>query len=87
MPQEFAEHPLDVFRRNIYVSPFWEDDVAELVEAIGADHVAFGSDYPHPEGLAEPLEYFDYLDKAGLGDADQQLIMSANANRLLGLGV
>jgi predicted TIM-barrel fold metal-dependent hydrolase len=22
MPQEFAEHPLDVFRRNIYISPF-----------------------------------------------------------------
>jgi predicted TIM-barrel fold metal-dependent hydrolase len=85
MPQEFAEHPLDVFRRNIYISPFWEDDVVELIDAIGADHVAFGSDYPHPEGLAEPLEYFTYLDKAGLDDADQQLIMSTNANRLLGL--
>jgi predicted TIM-barrel fold metal-dependent hydrolase len=85
MPQEFAEHPLDVFRRNVYISPFWEDDVAELVDAIGSDHVAFGSDYPHPEGLAEPLEYFSYLDKAGIGDADQKLIMSDNANRLLGL--
>ena len=24
---------------------------------IGADHVLFGSDYPHPEGLAEPCSY------------------------------
>ncbi len=24
MPQNFEEHPLDVFRRNIWVSPFWE---------------------------------------------------------------
>ncbi len=24
--------------------------------SIGADHVLFGSDYPHPEGLAEPLQ-------------------------------
>jgi predicted TIM-barrel fold metal-dependent hydrolase len=61
------------------------DDVAGLVAAVGSDHVAFGSDYPHPEGLAEPLEYFSYLDKAGMGDADQKLIMSDNANRLLRL--
>jgi len=85
MPQEFAEHPLDVFRRNVYISPFWEDDVREVIEHVGVDHVAFGSDYPHPEGLAEPLEYLGYLDKAGVGDADQKAIMCDNANRLLGL--
>ena len=27
MPQEFAEHPVEVFRRNVWVNPFWEDDV------------------------------------------------------------
>ena len=52
MPQEFAEHPVDVFRRNVYVNPFWEDDVAEVIALCGLDHVLFGSDYPHPEGLA-----------------------------------
>jgi hypothetical protein len=31
MPQNFAEHPHDVFRRNIWVSPFWEGCVAEVV--------------------------------------------------------
>jgi predicted TIM-barrel fold metal-dependent hydrolase len=85
MPQEFSEHPVEVFRRNIYVNPFWEDDVGELVSTIGSDRVVFGSDYPHPEGLAEPLEYFTYLEKAGIPDAEQRKIMSENANGLLGL--
>ena len=61
MPQSFDEHPVEAFRRNVYVNPFWEDDVAELVDLIGLEHVLFGSDYPHPEGLAEPLDYLDYL--------------------------
>src|SRR5262249_61210440 len=54
MPQNFGENPHDVFRRNIWVSPFWEGCVADVVEAVGWDKVLFGSDYPHPEGLAEP---------------------------------
>jgi predicted TIM-barrel fold metal-dependent hydrolase len=85
MPQEFTEHPVEVFLRNVYVNPFWEDDVHELVDLIGANHVMFGSDYPHPEGLAEPLQYFEMLDKAEVSQADQRLIMSDNANGLLGL--
>jgi predicted TIM-barrel fold metal-dependent hydrolase len=85
MPQEFVEHPVEVFRRNIYVNPFWEDDVHELVDLIGADHVVFGSDYPHPEGLAEPLQYFGVLDEAKVPEEEQRLIMSDNANGLLGL--
>jgi predicted TIM-barrel fold metal-dependent hydrolase len=85
MPQDFVEHPVEVFRRNVYVNPFWEDDVAELVDAISAEHVLFGSDYPHPEGLAQPLEYFTHLEEAGIGDADQRRIMSENSNELLRL--
>lgn len=86
MPQEFPEHPVEVFRRNVYVNPFWEDDVAELVALLGDDRVLFGSDYPHPEGLAEPLEYLDYLE--GIAEVDAtvtQRIMSDNGHDLLGL--
>ena len=48
----------------------------------------FGSDYPHPEGLAEPLDYLDYL--AGYPSLDERAIrriMSENANALLGLSI
>ena len=62
MPQDFPEDPVEVIKRNIYISPFWEEDLGELAELIGDDHVLFGSDYPHPEGLADPASYVDELD-------------------------
>jgi predicted TIM-barrel fold metal-dependent hydrolase len=83
IPQDFTEHPHDVFRRNISVCPFWEDDVAGLVDLIGDESVMFGSDFPHPEGLAEPSEYFQYL--AGFNDRVVAKIMWENLNRVTGL--
>ena len=41
MPQEFMENPVDVIRRNIYISPFWEEDFGELAELLGEDHILF----------------------------------------------
>jgi predicted TIM-barrel fold metal-dependent hydrolase len=85
MPQEFAEHPVEVFRRNIYVNPFWEDDVADVIARCGLDHVLFGSDYPHPEGLAAPLDYLETLRSEHLDDATIRHVMSSNGNALLGM--
>ena len=36
-----------------------------LAELIGVDHILFGSDWPHAEGLADPLSYVEDLDEAG----------------------
>jgi len=49
-PRAFDENPVDVFLRNVFVHPFHEEDPIGLVKLLGADHVLFGSDYPHPEG-------------------------------------
>jgi predicted TIM-barrel fold metal-dependent hydrolase len=81
-PNAFEENPVDVFKRNIYVHPFHEEDPKGLVEVLGADRVLFGSDYPHPEGLADPLNFVD--DLKGLPDEDIKLIMGGNLNRLMG---
>jgi predicted TIM-barrel fold metal-dependent hydrolase len=83
MPQELAEHPVEAFRRCIWVHPFHEEDPRGLVEAIGADRVVFGSDYPHPEGMSDPLSYVDEI--AGLPDEDVRRIMGGNMLELLGL--
>jgi predicted TIM-barrel fold metal-dependent hydrolase len=83
MPQEFAEDPVEALRRGLYVNPFWEDDVDELLELVGPDRVLFGSDYPHSEGLVEPRSYLDEL--GTLDEAVVRKIMGENAAHLLGL--
>jgi predicted TIM-barrel fold metal-dependent hydrolase len=82
MPQAFDEDPVDAFTRNVYVSPFHEDDIDQLVAVMGADHLLFGSDYPHPEGLAEPCSYVDHLPE-GLPADDVAAIMGGNLARLM----
>ena len=42
----------------------------------------FGSDYPHPEGMADPITFVDEL--AGLPDEDIHKVMGGNLNRLMG---
>ena len=60
-PREFDEDPVEVFKRNIYVHPFHEEDPIGLVELLGSDRVLFGSDYPHPEGMSDPITFVDEL--------------------------
>lgn len=81
MPQDFPEDPIEVVKRNIYISPFWEENLGELAELIGEEHVLFGSDFPHPEGLAEPASYVKELD--GLSDETVRKIMGGNLARLM----
>ena len=83
MPHEFPEHPREVFQRNVWINPFWEDSVTGLIDLIGADRVCFGSDFPHPEGLADPLAWRGELE--GVPSADVDKVMSTNMFGLLGL--
>ena len=39
MPGCFPEDPVETFRRHVWINPFWEDDVDEIVELMGADRV------------------------------------------------
>ena len=57
LQRAFADDPVDIFRHHVWVNPFWEDDLASVVEWMGADRVLFGSDWPHIEGLPRPLDY------------------------------
>ena len=86
MPQMFEEDPVEGFKRNVYVNPFHEDDIEHLIELLGVDHILFGSDWPHPEGLAQPCSYVDHLPK-GLSQDDVAKIMGGNLGNLMGVGV
>jgi predicted TIM-barrel fold metal-dependent hydrolase len=83
MPQLYGENPIEAIQRCIYLNPFWEENLADLCEFIPVDHLIFGSDYPHPEGLAEPLSYADH--HHGLPKPDKQIsmVMGDNLDRLM----
>jgi predicted TIM-barrel fold metal-dependent hydrolase len=51
------------------------------VGVLGADNVLFGSDYPHPEGMADPITFVDDLD--GLPGEDVAKVMGGNLSRLM----
>ncbi len=85
MPQTFIEDPVDAFKRNCWISPFHEDDFDELIGAMGADHLVFGSDWPHPEGLADPCRFADILPKS-LSQDEVAGIMGGNLSRVMKVG-
>jgi predicted TIM-barrel fold metal-dependent hydrolase len=82
MPQLFLEDPVEAFKRNCWISPFHEDDFDELIETMGADHLVFGSDWPHPEGLAQPLSFADHLPNS-LSKDEVAGIMGGNLARIM----
>ncbi|MFF4467050.1 amidohydrolase family protein [Streptomyces mirabilis] len=82
-PQGFLGDPVEEVKNRIHISPFWEEDMAELAGIIGVERVLFGSDYPHPEGLADPVTYIDAIQ--GMKEADQAMIMGGNLARLIGV--
>ncbi|HWC84729.1 MAG TPA: amidohydrolase family protein [Pseudonocardiaceae bacterium] len=82
-PNAFLGDPVAEIRNRIHISPFFEDDMSHVVDVLGVDRVLFGSDYPHPEGLADPLTFLDTLKKVELTEADKAKIMGGNLARLL----
>jgi predicted TIM-barrel fold metal-dependent hydrolase len=83
MPHLYDEVPSETFKRCFWMHPFHEEDPRGLVDLLGADHVIFGSDYPHVEGLADPISYVNELE--GLPDEDIRKIMGGNMMSLLGI--
>ena len=78
----FDQLPSEVFREHITVAPNDDDDIRGLVDLLGADRIALGSDYPHPEGVAEPRRF---LDGSGLDARERQLVGHDNVAALLRL--
>jgi hypothetical protein len=73
--------PSEIFRHHVLVTPFPEDDVLKVIDQVGPEIQVLGSDYPHAEGLAEPVSYAERL--APLDEPIQRLIMRDNGLRLV----
>jgi predicted TIM-barrel fold metal-dependent hydrolase len=81
----FDEDPFEVFCRNVWVHAFHEPDPQGLIDlGLPVDHLMFGSDFPHPEGMADPLAYSEVV--SGMPLEDQALIMGGSLAKALKVG-
>ena len=80
---QIEDRPSAIFRRHVSVAPFDDDDIRDLIDRVGAERVLLGSDYPHPEGIAEPRSF---LEGHALTEAEVRLVSRENTARLLRLG-
>lgn len=76
----FPEDPVETFRRHVWINPFWEDDVHDLLDLMGPERILFGSDWPHIEGMPLPLDYLEEL--TGMEQKVLDLVMRDNAAEL-----
>ncbi|WP_322760082.1 amidohydrolase family protein [Frankia sp. Cr2] len=75
--------PSEIFLEHVRVTPYPEDDVTAVVQRLGPDLIVAGSDYPHPEGLAEPASFEQLLQNL---PADQRRkLLRDNGLQLVGL--
>jgi predicted TIM-barrel fold metal-dependent hydrolase len=81
----FDENPVEVFNRNVYVHIFHEPDPQGVIDlGIPVDHLMFGSDFPHPEGMADPLAYYEMVKDLPMDQ--QEFIMGGSIEKALKVG-
>jgi len=84
-PKHFPEDPVEQLKNNVWIAPYYEDDLPQLADTIGVDKILFGSDWPHGEGLESPLAFTEEL--TAFSETDLRKIMRDNALDLLGVKV
>ena len=76
--------PSEFFKKLYFDSITHSDRALEfLVDAVGADHIVIGSDYPFDMGPAEPVRSVEQ--NALISDEDKAKILGGNAKKLLKL--
>jgi predicted TIM-barrel fold metal-dependent hydrolase len=81
-PWVFKEDPLETLRRHVWVTPYLEEDLEALAGLIGVERILFGSDWPHGEGVAQPLDFAKEL--GAFDEPAVRRIMHDNCLELLG---
>lgn len=79
-PWHFDEDPVALFREHVWINPFWEDDIAEVIDLAGPERVIFGSDWPHMEGLPDPAAIEGEI--ADLDERTRALFLAENTRAL-----
>ena len=82
--RSFSRAPSEVAKTHLKFSPFAGEPVGWIIDNVGPELLVFASDYPHPEGTADPIRKFE----ASMGNCDDST-MSAfyheNMEALMGI--
>ena len=82
--RSFSRTPSEVAKTHLKFSPFAGEPVGWIIDNVGPELLVFASDYPHPEGTADPIRKFE----ASMGNCDEST-MSAfyhkNMEALMGI--
>jgi predicted TIM-barrel fold metal-dependent hydrolase len=81
MPGYWKTDPVEQFKERVWINPFWEDDVHEVLSVMGPERVVFGSDWPHIEGMPSPLDYL--VELKDVEPAVQRRVLRDNALELM----
>ena len=81
-PWNFHEDPLDTVRKHLWLTPYLEENLRALADLIGVERILFGSDWPHGEGVAQPMDFAKEL--SVFDENEVRRIMRENCLELLG---
>lgn len=73
--------PSQLFKEHCLVAPYPEENVTRAAAVVGWDCLVFGSDFPHSEGLPDPIQYVKTIE--GIGDDKIRLLMRDNLKDFL----
>jgi predicted TIM-barrel fold metal-dependent hydrolase len=80
LPGHFGNDPVETFQEHIWISPFWEERIQDVIDLVGPDRVLFGSDWPHVEGLPRPVDYLEEI--TALDEGVRRRLVHDNARAL-----
>ncbi len=83
---QLTERPSNIFRRNVGVVPYPEDGIAEIIAFAGPDTLCFGTDFPHPEGVARAQDFVDLSMKHLDDEAARRKLLHDNGRRFIPTG-
>jgi predicted TIM-barrel fold metal-dependent hydrolase len=80
-PASFPEDPVEAFKRSVWVVPYWEEPIEQLADLVPVERILAGSDFPHSDGLPEPMQFAKALETFDEGEV--RMIMRENLAALL----
>jgi predicted TIM-barrel fold metal-dependent hydrolase len=73
--------PSQIFKERCLVAPYPEENITRAADVVGWDCLVFGSDFPHSEGLPDPVQYVKTIEH--IGDDKIRKVMRENLQEFL----